>query len=204
MKLTRFIGSISGLLILTYNSYAFAHTPDNEGPPPGISIADFVTPSTSGQSGLKERISHPSSYGEAGHAAGVETGIPPSGQNGKDFSTTSHCSTWWLSGWHSYKNTWYGSAEIKATSNTYYGSSTDPGSCAKPALIADWLMLDGSLKQYLLGYAFLHIHEEGLNTSSISKADSVWGVAACGGKVRHEARKSGITWGLTSRSGCEQ
>jgi len=179
----------------------FAHETIDESFPAGTKPGTAIGAPAIGSHGLRERASKPTGFVGVEQSIGVDTGIPPSNLDGVDVSLMSHCSTWWLSGNHSWETTWYTKTIFKAQTNTYYGSATDPNSCGRPALVVDWIMLDGHLRHYLNLYDFLPMRAEATNTSAISKQDDSW-TLACGGIVRHEARKSGITWGLTTKSGC--
>lgn len=156
-----------------------------------------------GPDGLERRTFRGTMGGEASSLSNVTTGIAPFAdiKGLQSPSALASCTSWWVTGKHRWKVKWYGKVNYWAEASTFYGSSTNPDACGRPALIVDKLKVSGNLKQYVFGNTFGHISKTGYNTSRVRKDASSW-IGPCGGRFKHEATKSGVTWSVTTRDGC--
>ena len=170
----------------------------------------IVSPPELNENGLAVRKAPQEGGANTTSGMGVETGIAPiSGKSTGDASVEplAVCTSWWVWGSHTWKYRYaflYVKNEMSAKTETFYGTSTDPNACGKPALIADVLVIDGRTYG---GWPNAIVKQTGYNTSIITKSDSATGFGGglspvCGAAATHTATKSGITWSAYTKSGC--
>ncbi len=94
--------------------------------------------------------------------------------------------------------------EPYASTNTFYGSYTDPNACGRPPLIVDRIKIyalaigtDIAPEVNLTAYNASFVGGPNSKTGSFGLAQ-----AMCGAQAHHEAFKNGVTWFTQGRSGC--
>jgi len=147
---------------------------------------------------------HQEETGSATYSSSFDAAVPPedAAQLGGDVTASASCDWWWLTGQHHWR--WSGIPYVSTSywtdtkSWTEYGTST--GKCGI-ALTVDRLYADVVLKPS--NYA--GTSWTGYNTNVVYQERNGWCLGCaklCGAKSFHQATKYGITWSVTTKSGC--
>jgi hypothetical protein len=123
----------------------------------------------------------------------------------KSTALINSCTRWWLHGKHRYSWRWYGIYgwnKISASSQTTYANKN--GSCGIP-LVVDQISVKGNT--FKLSGSSATVNKTAYNTDYVSDSGKGhWvgnkGGRTCGASVLHKATKYGVTWKVTTRSGC--
>lgn len=154
---------------------------------------------------------HSSIGGEAENSAGQDgRGMVPNDASFNLALANDNCySNWWVSGSHSWKSTTYflyGKTTLTARSWTRYGTSTGP--CEIPLVVDEIRVVGNTLSRGNRFAPVARVDATAFNTDSVEQSNTgrLYStgntIKACGARVDHIAKKSGVTWSSQTQSGC--